>query len=145
MQMQRSVVIQVSSLTWDGCHFRYLIGHVWEDCEDKLCRGSLYVIRDTYCMLLSIHDYGEVVACESTCFCFCLREQIRQVESRLESCITASIDIRCSLQFGSKGGFAERTATCGRLVCDVKVSSQELLRCKSYDLTGEITFANLKF
>ncbi|CAB3994881.1 DNA polymerase alpha catalytic subunit, partial [Paramuricea clavata] len=39
------------------------------------------------------------------------------------------------LSFGSKGGFAERTATCGRLVCDVKVSSQELIRCKSYDLT----------
>lgn len=47
-------------------------------------------------------------------------------------------NIRCLLQFGSKGGFAERTATCGRLVCDVKASSQELIRCKSYDLTGEI-------
>ncbi|CAB4021326.1 Hypothetical predicted protein [Paramuricea clavata] len=42
------------------------------------------------------------------------------------------------LSFGSKGGFAERTATCGRLVCDVKVSSQELIRCKSYDLTDKL-------
>lgn len=54
------------------------------------------------------------------------------------SCHT--VNMRCSLQFGSKGGFAERTATCGRLVCDVKVSSQELIRCKSYDLTGKIKF-----
>ncbi|XP_028403714.1 DNA polymerase alpha catalytic subunit-like [Dendronephthya gigantea] len=39
------------------------------------------------------------------------------------------------LTVGSKGGFAERTATCGRLICDVKCSAQELIRSKSYDLT----------
>ncbi|XP_041358143.1 DNA polymerase alpha catalytic subunit-like [Gigantopelta aegis] len=36
---------------------------------------------------------------------------------------------------GGKGGFAEKTATCGRLLCDVKISAKELLRCRSYDLT----------
>ncbi|GIY56481.1 DNA polymerase alpha catalytic subunit [Caerostris darwini] len=31
-------------------------------------------------------------------------------------------------------GVAEKNATCGRLLCDVKISSKELIRCKSYDL-----------
>ncbi|ROT82337.1 putative DNA polymerase alpha catalytic subunit-like [Penaeus vannamei] len=31
-------------------------------------------------------------------------------------------------------GFAERSAMCGRLVCDVKLSSMELIRAKSYEL-----------
>ncbi|XP_045609445.1 DNA polymerase alpha catalytic subunit [Procambarus clarkii] len=31
-------------------------------------------------------------------------------------------------------GFAERTALCGRLVCDLKISSKELIRAKSYEL-----------
>ncbi|XP_076453850.1 DNA polymerase alpha catalytic subunit-like [Babylonia areolata] len=31
--------------------------------------------------------------------------------------------------------FAEKTAMCGRLLCDVKISAKELIRCKSYDLT----------
>ncbi|XP_076048772.1 DNA polymerase alpha catalytic subunit [Oratosquilla oratoria] len=31
-------------------------------------------------------------------------------------------------------GFAEKTAMCGRLVCDVKISAKELIRAKSYDL-----------
>ncbi|XP_042900915.1 DNA polymerase alpha catalytic subunit isoform X2 [Parasteatoda tepidariorum] len=34
----------------------------------------------------------------------------------------------------AQGGFGERNATCGRLLCDVKISSKELLRCRSYDL-----------
>lgn len=34
-----------------------------------------------------------------------------------------------------RGSFAERSATCGRLVCDVKISAKELIRCKSYHLT----------
>ncbi|XP_061404153.1 DNA polymerase alpha catalytic subunit-like [Lethenteron reissneri] len=28
----------------------------------------------------------------------------------------------------------ERLATCGRVVCDVKTSARELVRCRSYDL-----------
>lgn len=35
-----------------------------------------------------------------------------------------------------KGGNLDRCITSGRMVCDVKVSSKELIRCKSYDLTG---------
>ncbi|KAK4326034.1 hypothetical protein Pmani_003411 [Petrolisthes manimaculis] len=31
-------------------------------------------------------------------------------------------------------GFAERTAMCGRLVCDLKISAKELIRAKSYEL-----------
>ena len=31
--------------------------------------------------------------------------------------------------------FAEKSATCGRLVCDVEISAKELIRCKSYHLT----------
>ncbi|CAL1297484.1 unnamed protein product [Larinioides sclopetarius] len=34
----------------------------------------------------------------------------------------------------AQGGIAEKNATCGRLLCDVKISTKELLRCKSYDL-----------
>lgn len=41
------------------------------------------------------------------------------------------------LFFKSQGrsGFAEKSATCGRLVCDVEISAKELIRCKSYHLT----------
>ena len=35
---------------------------------------------------------------------------------------------------GFKGG-SVASATCGRLVCDVKLSAKELIRCRSYDLT----------
>lgn len=34
-----------------------------------------------------------------------------------------------------RGAFAEKSATCGRLVCDVEISAKELIRCKSYHLT----------
>ena len=34
-----------------------------------------------------------------------------------------------------RSGFAEKSATCGRLVCDVEISAKELIRCKSYHLT----------
>ncbi|GFQ96687.1 DNA polymerase alpha catalytic subunit, partial [Trichonephila clavata] len=34
----------------------------------------------------------------------------------------------------AQGGIAEKSATCGRLLCDIKISSKELLNCKSYDL-----------
>lgn len=34
-----------------------------------------------------------------------------------------------------RSGFAEKSATCGRLVCDVEISAKELIRCKSYSLT----------
>ena len=33
-----------------------------------------------------------------------------------------------------KGRFNEKQATTGRLVCDLKISAKELIRCKSYDL-----------
>ena len=33
-----------------------------------------------------------------------------------------------------KGRMSERIATTGRLVCDLKISAKELIRCKSYDL-----------
>uniref|UniRef100_A0A8B9KI61 DNA polymerase n=1 Tax=Astyanax mexicanus TaxID=7994 RepID=A0A8B9KI61_ASTMX len=38
-------------------------------------------------------------------------------------------------KLGGRGGFAEKSAACGRLVCDVQVSAKELIRCKSYHLT----------
>lgn len=34
-----------------------------------------------------------------------------------------------------RSSFAEKSATCGRLVCDVEISAKELIRCKSYSLT----------
>nr|CAB3264997.1 DNA polymerase alpha catalytic subunit [Phallusia mammillata] len=34
------------------------------------------------------------------------------------------------------GRFADRSLTTGRLVCDIKISAKELIRCKSYDLTA---------
>lgn len=40
----------------------------------------------------------------------------------------------CGLLQG-RGAFAEKSATCGRLVCDVEISAKELIRCKSYHLT----------
>ncbi|XP_008436829.1 DNA polymerase alpha catalytic subunit isoform X2 [Poecilia reticulata] len=38
-------------------------------------------------------------------------------------------------KLGGRGAFAEKSATCGRLVCDVEISAKELIRCKSYHLT----------
>ena len=35
-----------------------------------------------------------------------------------------------------KGRLAERQAMTGRLVCDLKVSAKELIRCKSYELAS---------
>eukprot|EP00794_Sanderia_malayensis_P010093 gene10093-11124_t len=31
--------------------------------------------------------------------------------------------------------FGDKNTTCGRLICDTKISAKELMRCKSYDLT----------
>ncbi|KAM6977643.1 DNA polymerase alpha catalytic subunit [Aplochiton taeniatus] len=38
-------------------------------------------------------------------------------------------------KLGGRSGFAEKSATCGRLVCDVEISAKELIRCKSYHLS----------
>uniref|UniRef100_A0A803SSV4 DNA polymerase n=1 Tax=Anolis carolinensis TaxID=28377 RepID=A0A803SSV4_ANOCA len=38
-------------------------------------------------------------------------------------------------KLGGRSGFAEKSATCGRMVCDVEISAKELIRCKSYHLT----------
>uniref|UniRef100_A0A3P9L8F1 DNA polymerase n=1 Tax=Oryzias latipes TaxID=8090 RepID=A0A3P9L8F1_ORYLA len=38
-------------------------------------------------------------------------------------------------KLGGRSLFAEKNATCGRLVCDVEISAKELIRCKSYHLT----------
>ncbi|KAJ8010866.1 hypothetical protein DPEC_G00079590 [Dallia pectoralis] len=38
-------------------------------------------------------------------------------------------------KLGGRSGFVEKSATCGRLVCDVEISAKELIRCKSYHLT----------
>ncbi|KAL8595946.1 hypothetical protein ACOMHN_018258 [Nucella lapillus] len=45
-----------------------------------------------------------------------------------------SVMPRLSGGFG-RATFAEKSAMCGRLLCDVKISAKELIRCKSYDLT----------
>ncbi|XP_061211120.1 DNA polymerase alpha catalytic subunit isoform X4 [Neopsephotus bourkii] len=37
-------------------------------------------------------------------------------------------------KLGGRGGFAERNAACGRMICDVEISAKELIRCKSYHL-----------
>lgn len=39
----------------------------------------------------------------------------------------------CNVMKG-RGGFAERNAACGRMICDVEISAKELIRCKSYHL-----------
>ncbi|XP_021372053.1 DNA polymerase alpha catalytic subunit-like [Mizuhopecten yessoensis] len=36
---------------------------------------------------------------------------------------------------GVRAGFTDKYITCGRLLCDVKISSRELIRSRSYDLT----------
>ncbi|XP_049604706.1 DNA polymerase alpha catalytic subunit [Syngnathus scovelli] len=46
-------------------------------------------------------------------------------------------------KLGGRGAFAEKNATCGRLVCDTEISAKELIRCKSYHLT-ELTAQVLK-
>uniref|UniRef100_A0AAQ5ZGX6 DNA polymerase n=1 Tax=Amphiprion ocellaris TaxID=80972 RepID=A0AAQ5ZGX6_AMPOC len=46
-------------------------------------------------------------------------------------------------KLGGRSAFAEKSATCGRLVCDVEISAKELIRCKSYHLT-ELTAQVLK-
>ncbi|XP_020388539.2 DNA polymerase alpha catalytic subunit [Rhincodon typus] len=38
-------------------------------------------------------------------------------------------------KLGGRGGFVEKNAACGRLICDVEISAKELIRCKSYNLT----------
>ncbi|XP_035872605.1 DNA polymerase alpha catalytic subunit isoform X3 [Phyllostomus discolor] len=38
-------------------------------------------------------------------------------------------------KLGGRSGFGERSATCGRMVCDVEISAKELIRCKSYHLS----------
>ncbi|KAM6447113.1 DNA polymerase alpha catalytic subunit isoform 2-T2 [Liasis olivaceus] len=38
-------------------------------------------------------------------------------------------------KLGGRSGFAEKNATCGRMVCDVEISAKELIRCKSYHLS----------
>ncbi|XP_032534928.1 DNA polymerase alpha catalytic subunit isoform X2 [Chiroxiphia lanceolata] len=38
-------------------------------------------------------------------------------------------------KLGGRGGFAERSAACGRMICDVEISAKELIRCKSYHLS----------
>ena len=44
---------------------------------------------------------------------------------------------------GRGSSFAEKSATCGRMVCDIKISAKELVRFKSFDLT-ELTAQFLK-
>ncbi|XP_034779899.2 DNA polymerase alpha catalytic subunit-like isoform X3 [Acipenser ruthenus] len=38
-------------------------------------------------------------------------------------------------KLGGRSGFAEKNATCGRMICDVQISAKELIRCKSYHLS----------
>nr|XP_014348431.1 PREDICTED: DNA polymerase alpha catalytic subunit [Latimeria chalumnae] len=38
-------------------------------------------------------------------------------------------------KLGGRSGFAEKNATCGRIICDVEISAKELIRCKSYHLS----------
>ncbi|KAM3836858.1 DNA polymerase alpha catalytic subunit [Vipera latastei] len=38
-------------------------------------------------------------------------------------------------KLGGRSGFAEKNATCGRMVCDVEISAKELIHCKSYHLS----------
>nr|XP_057915854.1 DNA polymerase alpha catalytic subunit isoform X2 [Doryrhamphus excisus] len=38
-------------------------------------------------------------------------------------------------KLGGRSAYAEKSATCGRLVCDIEISAKELIRCKSYHLT----------
>ncbi|XP_044297740.1 DNA polymerase alpha catalytic subunit isoform X2 [Varanus komodoensis] len=38
-------------------------------------------------------------------------------------------------KLGGRSGFAEKNATCGRMICDIEISAKELIRCKSYHLS----------
>ncbi|XP_045146690.1 DNA polymerase alpha catalytic subunit isoform X1 [Echinops telfairi] len=38
-------------------------------------------------------------------------------------------------KLGSRSGFGERNAACGRIICDTEISAKELIRCKSYHLS----------
>ena len=45
------------------------------------------------------------------------------------------------MQSGGQGKFSfAGTACSGRLLCDVKISAKELIRCRSYDLTELASF-----
>lgn len=50
-------------------------------------------------------------------------------------CTTLHVTKCCCLRWQGRSAFAEKSATCGRLVCDVEISAKELIRCKSYHLT----------
>ena len=50
----------------------------------------------------------------------------------INSCFT--INFTKQNASGFKGS-SVASAACGRLVCDVKISAKELIRCRSYDLT----------
>uniref|UniRef100_A0A0B7B4I6 DNA polymerase n=1 Tax=Arion vulgaris TaxID=1028688 RepID=A0A0B7B4I6_9EUPU len=39
------------------------------------------------------------------------------------------------VQSHGKATFAEKSAVCGRMLCDVQISARELIRCRSYDLS----------
>jgi len=39
-------------------------------------------------------------------------------------------------QSHGRATFAEKSAVCGRMMCDVQISARELIRCRSYDLTA---------
>uniref|UniRef100_A0A8D0EDG3 DNA polymerase n=1 Tax=Salvator merianae TaxID=96440 RepID=A0A8D0EDG3_SALMN len=38
-------------------------------------------------------------------------------------------------KLGGRSGFGEKSATCGRMICDVEISAKELIRSKSYHLS----------
>ncbi|KAM4797595.1 LOW QUALITY PROTEIN: DNA polymerase alpha catalytic subunit-like [Urocitellus parryii] len=41
-------------------------------------------------------------------------------------------------KLGGRSGFAERNATCGRMICDVEISAKELIHFKSYHLSEHV-------
>lgn len=65
----------------------------------------------------------------------------RKKEKRKKEALCSVVLVLLNPQ--GRSAFAEKNATCGRLVCDVEISAKELIRCKSYHLT-ELTAQVLK-
>ena len=49
-----------------------------------------------------------------------------------------------SMNTHAQGKSASQSLCCGRLVCDVKLSAKELIRARSYDLTGETNYSTVE-
>lgn len=93
---------------------------------------KMVIFRTTSHVRLFTHIW---FTCQS--FCFSTFRKGRTGRKVIQSSVCSAY-LKWSpsvLSLQGRSGFAEKSATCGRLVCDVEISAKELIRCKSYHLT----------